>query len=102
MNPFLNALEALGTVAVEHVRDAAGAVSQHVNTGELVKAAVHGAIEGLPGGPAGVGIGALESVIADLPNIATPQDQKMFAAGLTLAQEIYAILHPTPAATPAP
>ena len=90
MSPFSNAISAVGTF----VSDAASTFAQHVNTAELVNAAVKGALEGIPNGPVGIGVDAFESIVADLPNITTPEDAKLFTAGLTFAQEIYARLHP--------
>lgn len=102
MNPFLQAVEAMGSAVVQHGRSAAGEVTQYVNTQELLKVAVDGALAGLPGGPVGAGSGAIAAILVDLPNIATPQDQVMFAAGLKLAEEIAQAFRSAPVSTSAP
>lgn len=89
-NPFT---QAISTVTAAYA-DAEGLISAHVNTTELVSAAVQGALSGVAGGPVGIGIGAVESIVADLPKITTPDDAKLFMAGLGFAEAVYARLHP--------
>lgn len=95
LNPFTGAIAAAESFIVSF--------QTHVDPRELVKAAVIGAVEGMPGGLPGIEAGVFDSIANDLPNIVKPADQQMFLAALKLAEEFYQRLHgPAAAATSAP